>query len=77
MKLYIPPENTIQKYLASHNLTVPQARYHEILEWYDNVSQHDYNNYFSDDIKNEKFPVLSTKCLKYGTLKCISKFEFN
>ena len=32
MHLDIPPENTIQKDLASHNLTVPQARYHEILE---------------------------------------------
>ena len=77
MHLDIPPENTIQKDLNSHNLKVPKASFHKNLELYDNVSQHDYNNYFSDDIKNEKFPVLSTKCLKYGTLKCISKFEFN
>ena len=77
MHLDIPPENTIQNYLASHNLIVPKASFHEILELYDNVSQHDYKNYLSDDIKNEKFPVLRTKCLKDGTLKCISKFEFN
>ena len=77
MDLDIPLENTIQKDLASHNLTVTKAGFHKILELYDNVSQHDYKNYLSDDIKNEKFPVLRTKCLKDGTLKCISKFEFN
>ena len=77
MHLDIPPENTIQKDLASHNLTVPKASFHEILELYDIVSQHDYKNYLSDDILNQKFPVLSTKCLKDGTLKCIIRFEFN
>ena len=50
MDLDIPPENKIQKDLASQHLTVPKASLHEILELYDNVSQHDYNNYFSDDI---------------------------
>ena len=77
MWLVTPLEDKIQNDLDSNNMIVPKSIFHKILQLYENVAQHGYENVFSSEISNVKFPVLSSKRLKYVTLKYISAFKIN